>query len=164
LLEDDGAMLRTFERLLSQRGVMVMAASTPGEALYYVSAIDGPVRPTVAFLDVLVPALDGPRFVQALRQNPHFATAPIVLVSGLSAPILEKTAEEWGVNGFILKSKGLLHLDTAFEGWLQRVGVPPAPRSGAGSSAPPGSGGSSGGSSAPPSTGNNTPGSSRAIR
>ena len=63
----------------------------------------------------------GPRFVHALRSLPAFVRAPIVLVSGLSATVLESAVARWGANGFVAKTRGLLHVDQEFSAWIGRV-------------------------------------------
>lgn len=123
VLDDDDASLRTFERLLSKvPGVEILSAQTPSQALGLVSMLDQVPQPIVGFLDVLVPGMDGPRFVHALRCLPAFGGAPVVLVSALSATALDGKALEWGASGVIQKAKGLIHVDREFKGWLERVG------------------------------------------
>jgi CheY-like chemotaxis protein len=131
VLEDDQTTLRSYQRILAKKGVEVIAASTPGEALYVAASLAPDVRPTLAFLDVIVPGLDGPRFVAALRQQPAFEAVPVILVSALTPNVLRDRTQQWGANGFILKAKGLIHIDSAFEGWVRYVGgaggeIPPA--------------------------------------
>lgn len=123
VVDDDDASLRTFERLLSKiPGVEILAAQTPSQALGLVSMLEPTPQPIVAFLDVLIPGMDGPRFVHALRTLPSFGRAPVVLVSALSAVALDGKAIEWGASGVIQKARGLIHVDTEFKGWLERVG------------------------------------------
>lgn len=123
LVDDDEPSLRTYERVLSKHDVEILSASTPSEALGFVSQLEPVPQPLVAFVDVLMPGMDGPRFVYAIRSFPATCKSPIVLISALSAPALEKATLEWGANGFILKSKGLIHVDQEFTGWLDRVSV-----------------------------------------
>jgi CheY-like chemotaxis protein len=123
VVDDDDASLRTFERLLSKvPGVEILAAQTPSQALGLVAMLEPSPQPIVAFLDVLIPGMDGPRFVHALRTMPSFGGAPIVLVSALSATALDSKALEWGASGVIQKARGLIHVDQEFKGWLDRVG------------------------------------------
>jgi CheY-like chemotaxis protein len=123
VVDDDDASLRTFERLLAKvPGVEILAAQTPSQALGLVSMLDPSPQPIVAFLDVLIPGMDGPRFVHALRSLPAFGGAPVVLVSALSAAALDGKAIEWGASGVIQKARGLIHVDREFKGWLERLG------------------------------------------
>lgn len=123
VVDDDDASLRTFERLLSKHPVELLLAKTPSEALGLVSMLDPAPQPIVGFLDVLIPGMDGPRFVHALRTMPAFGRAPIVLVSALSGTALDAKALEWGASGIIQKARGLIHVDQEFTGWLERIGT-----------------------------------------
>ena len=114
LVDDDGPSLRAFERILSRREVDILSASSVSQAIGLAGMTEPHAQPAVAFVDVLMPAMDGPRFVHTLRSMPAFAAAPIVLVSGLSQQVLEKTAAAWGADGFVPKSRGLLYVDEQF--------------------------------------------------
>jgi len=133
LVDDDPPSLRAFQRVLARRDLEVLSACTVSEAFGLVTMLDPTPHPMVAFVDVLMPGMDGPRFVHALRSVPAFGRSPVVLVSGLSSGALEKTALDWGANGFILKSRGLLNLDQEFNGWIDRASLissmPPPPSS-----------------------------------
>lgn len=122
VVDDDDSALRTFERLLAKHQVEILSAKTPSQALGLVSMLDQTPQPIVAFLDVLIPGMDGPRFVHALRTMPSFGGAPIVLVSALSGNALDAKALEWGASGIIQKARGLIHVDQEFAGWLERIG------------------------------------------
>lgn len=115
VVDDNMTSLKAFERILLRYNVEVLTASTVGEALQQASMIDPIHDGIIAFIDVVMPGMNGPRFVGALRQLPTFgAASPIVLISSLSQSVLELTAADWGAAGFILKSKGLLHVDQQF--------------------------------------------------
>jgi len=123
VVDDDDASLRTFERLLAKiPAVDILLAQNPSQALGLVSMLDPAPQPIVGFLDVLIPGMDGPRFVHALRTMPQFGAAPVVLISALSATALDGKALEWGASGIIQKARGLIHVDTEFKGWLDRIG------------------------------------------
>jgi CheY-like chemotaxis protein len=118
-------------RLVARLGADLVAASRPNEALYLLSSVDdGAPRKGLALLDVVVPGLEGSRFVDVLRADRRFASAPIVLLSGLSPLALEQTMEAWKADGFIPKSRGLLHVGEALHDWLERLtsDVPFVPR------------------------------------
>lgn len=136
LIEDDLVTRGKLEQILQKRGAEVFPVSGPSEAIYFLqTALEDSARPIMTILDVLMPGLDGPLFVNMLRSDPRLAGAPVVLISALSAPALEQTMRDWRADGFILKARGLLHVDQAFEAWLDRIsnrvsGAPSARRSG----------------------------------
>lgn len=121
IVDDDQPSLRAFQRILAKHDVEVLSASTVSEAFGLVSMLEPHPHPMIAFVDVLMPGMDGPRFVHFLQRTPAFGRSPIVLVSALSAGALEKTMFEWGASGFILKSRGLLNVEREFGTWLDRV-------------------------------------------
>jgi CheY-like chemotaxis protein len=135
IVEDDEASRSKLGDILVRRGAEVFSAAGPGEAIYMLQSLEESDRPMLVLLDVLMPGLDGPLFVQYLRSDPRVAGAPVVLISALSAPALEQTMRDWRADGFILKSRGLLHIDQALESWLGRIanrvsGPPSVRRSG----------------------------------
>lgn len=122
IVEDDPIVRAQLEKILARRGAEIISASGPSEALYLLSSVEGPARRgALVILDVLMPGLDGPLFVKLLRSDDRLPDAPIVLVSALSAPILERTMTQWDADGFVLKSRGLLHVEGAIEGWFVRI-------------------------------------------
>lgn len=106
--------------LLKNPGVEVFAATGPAQALELLRSLEPGSPPMVVFLDVMVPALDGPAFVRTLRATPGVGDAPIVLISGLTRDALKKTVAEWGADGAIEKTRGLLQVDDAFRSWIER--------------------------------------------
>ena len=122
LIEDEVASRHKLEQMLAKKGAEVTSVAGPGEALYALSMMEEWVaRPVMVILDVLMPGLDGPLFVATLRQHPKIGGAPIVLISALAAPVLERTMHDWAADGFILKARGLLHIDQAFDAWIARL-------------------------------------------
>lgn len=109
-------------RLLAKHGAEVLVASCASEALFLLaSSDDGAPRRTLALLDVLVPGVDGQMFVQALRADHRFASAPIVLLSGLSAAALDQTAASWNADGYVMKTRGIIQVGEELGQWLARL-------------------------------------------
>lgn len=121
VVDDDPTMLRLYERILLKRGVIVSAATGPEEALQSVSALAPEHRPHMVFLDVVMPRLNGGAFIAALRGIAGDVQVPVVLVSALNLNTVRDYAMQWGANGFVLKSKGLIHLEHAFDEWVKHV-------------------------------------------
>ena len=122
LIEDDSITRNKLEQMLTKRGAEVLSASGPGEAIHLLSTLDASRdRWSIVFLDVVMAGLDGPLFVNMLRSDQRLQGAPIVLISAISSPALERTMHDWRADGFILKSRGLLHIDQAFDAWFVRM-------------------------------------------
>lgn len=122
LIEDEPVSRGKLEQMLQRRGAEVVSVAGPSEAIYALQTMEEwPARPVMVILDVLMPGLDGPLFVAMLRQEPKIGGAPIVLISALAPAVLERTMHDWAADGFILKSRGLLHIDQAFDAWIARL-------------------------------------------
>lgn len=119
IVEDDPTTLRAYQRILLKRGVLVTAASSPDEALALVSALAPELRPSLLFLDVIMPRLNGAAFIAALRSLAGTVQIPVILISALNLATVRDYAQQWGANGFILKTKGMLHLEAAFDEWVR---------------------------------------------
>jgi PleD family two-component response regulator len=117
LVAADGEVRANFARVLEKHGGEVHLASSFGEAYHIVESMHS--GRTLLLLDPLLPGYE-PRLVSMMRQHPNIAGGPIVLASAISAPVLEDAMRVGGADGFIVSSKGLLHLDTALQGWLER--------------------------------------------
>lgn len=113
----DGEVRSGVSRVLEKHGGEVHLASSFSEAYHTVESIS-PGR-TLVLLDPLLPGYE-PRLVAMMRSHPSIGGGPIVLTSAISAPVLQDSMRESLADGFIVTSKGLLHLDTALAGWLER--------------------------------------------
>ena len=109
-------ILRILDRLF--RGLHV-CASTATRAYGLLNMIVAQ-RPALVVLDVNLPGLDGPSLVSLVRRDPEIASTTIVLHSSLDERTLAKKAAQCGANGYISKSRGLVHLQHSLEFWLRR--------------------------------------------
>ncbi|HEX2485163.1 MAG TPA: response regulator [Myxococcota bacterium] len=104
---DDLALaLRALRRLALK--VEVRTASDGREALaaLHVRGSDGasePVTPSVIFLDVRMPDVDGFEVLRALRRAPHTRVTPVVMISTSSSPDDLRRAYELGANSYLVK-------------------------------------------------------------
>lgn len=121
VVEDDPATLRTYQRILLRRGVVVSGASSAEEALQTMSTLSPELRPSVVFLDVVLPTLTGGVFVAELRRLPGSEQVPVVLVSALHLSALRSLVTQWGANGFVQKTRGLLQLELVFDQWVRHI-------------------------------------------
>ena len=94
------------------------AAASFGEAFHLVETM-APTK-TLLLIDPLLPGFE-PRLVSMFRQHWNVAGGPAVLISAISAPVLEDVMRTTGADGFLVTTKGLLHLDTALASWLERL-------------------------------------------
>ena len=68
-----------------------------------VPALGDAFTPTVIFLDVRMPKLDGFEVLRALRRAPHTRDIPVVMISTSSRPDDVRRAYELGANSYLVK-------------------------------------------------------------
>jgi CheY-like chemotaxis protein len=79
LIVDDEPHIRTIlRRLLLSEGFYVCEAGDGYEAL---AAVDR-CEVNAIVMDVLMPGMNGSEAIRSLRNNPHFATTPILIITG----------------------------------------------------------------------------------
>lgn len=79
LIEDDAATRTVFTELLLDKGYKVLAAEH-GQAALDLLAVTQPL-PRLILLDLVMPVMNGPEFIKALRTKPAFKDIPIILMS-----------------------------------------------------------------------------------
>jgi CheY-like chemotaxis protein len=97
LVEDDQVLRKMLARYLREQSFTVDEAQNGLEAL---EQLDRCV-PDVTLLDLSMPQMDGPSFVEYCRQNPRFATVPIVVFSGTQTD--EEQAKRIGARAYLMK-------------------------------------------------------------
>jgi len=99
LVVEDSKLLRTnSERILRKAGYLVVTAVDGLEAL----TVTRESRPDLILLDMMLPKLDGPSVLQALKADPMTAPIPVVVVTGLSQKNEEKLLKA-GAAAFVEK-------------------------------------------------------------
>lgn len=80
IVEDDRAVREAAAALLEIDGLRVAEAEHGADAL---GALEGGLRPKVIVLDMMMPVVDGERFLRARRLAPEVASIPVVIFSAL---------------------------------------------------------------------------------
>ena len=84
LVVDDTEDLReSFSQVLEGEGYRVLTAVNGQHALDVLHSLTA--NPSLVFLDMVMPILDGEQFLRALRSTRRFDTLPVVVVSGTLA-------------------------------------------------------------------------------
>ena len=78
IVEDDADIRDTFRIILEDRGYCVATAGNGREALDELSEID---RPCVILLDLMMPVMSGPEFLDVVKNDPDRQNIPVVIVS-----------------------------------------------------------------------------------
>jgi CheY-like chemotaxis protein len=92
--------------LLREEGYVVEAVEHGAQALKSMYE----QRPDTVILDMVLPVMDGPSFLEACRANPEFADIPILLYS--ATPTTAGDAERLGARAYLPKPFGV---DTLLE-------------------------------------------------
>lgn len=58
-------------------------------------------RPSLVLLDLMMPGMDGEKFIAGLRQNPDSADIPVIIMSGNRAT--PRKAAELDADGYLIK-------------------------------------------------------------
>jgi CheY-like chemotaxis protein len=110
IVEDNEVVREGLAVVLRRAGYAVALAANGQEAL---AALRGGVRPDLILLDMLLPAVDGWRFLEQRRQEPALAAIPVVIMTGLGV-----AGPEWAAS---LGAAGLLRKPVATEELLREV-------------------------------------------
>jgi CheY-like chemotaxis protein len=95
--DDELGILLALEMALEEAGYRVVAAGNGRQAVELAAA----ERPDLALLDWMMPVMDGPAAVAALRADPALARVPVVFMSG--APEASLRGRVDGHAGFLQK-------------------------------------------------------------
>ncbi len=99
VVEDDAATREAMVTILQREGYRVLQAEDGQEAFNRLRE-EGPFD--LILLDILLPALDGRRFLEWRQRDPTFATTPVLIVSGVGTEI-PGWAASLGACGFLAK-------------------------------------------------------------
>jgi two-component system cell cycle sensor histidine kinase/response regulator CckA len=114
LVEDEAPVRRLAERALQRRGFAVRAACSAEAAL---ALLEDGTRPDLVVSDVMMPGMDGPALLSALRRR--WPDLPVILVSGYAAQGARRAlAEEEAI--FLAKPYSLAALTEAVTQGLRR--------------------------------------------
>ncbi len=113
MVDDEPEIIRLVQILLGDVGLTVHTACDGADALHYVRERG---MPRLFLLDLQMPVLDGPGFLNALRAE-FPAPAPILVLS--AAIDIKKVASDLKANGFIAKPFQVEELKTAVLGILR---------------------------------------------
>ena len=98
-VDDVNADLTNIEKIVSAEGHFVSTAVNGKDALIKARA----EKPSIIFLDVNMPEMDGFAAMRELKKDPETKAIPIVLVTGKNQKADKLWAQMQGANGFVSK-------------------------------------------------------------
>jgi two-component system chemotaxis sensor kinase CheA len=102
LVVDDSITTRTLEKNILEAAGYVVQLATDGQEALSAIATDG--VPDLIVSDVVMPRLDGFGLTQRVREDPHTADVPVILVTSLDSAEDKARGIEVGADAYITKS------------------------------------------------------------
>jgi signal transduction histidine kinase/DNA-binding response OmpR family regulator len=100
LVEDDADMRRTLRQTLEHQGWAVTEAPNGCVALDRITAH----RPDLILLDLIMPEMDGFAFIEALRQEEHWRSIPVVVLTAMDLSLEDRRRLNGSVEQILHKS------------------------------------------------------------
>jgi len=88
IVEDDASICAYMEEIFGGDGFQVVSAEHGQAALDLLHSMQ--TLPALIFLDLMMPVMDGQRFLQEIQKNPaheRFKTLPVVVVTASHMPV-----------------------------------------------------------------------------
>ncbi len=100
IVDDSKLVCFKLGKMLEERGISSQAVHSGEEALAYLRANP---PPDVAFIDIMMPGMDGFQTIAAIRAEPPLAGLPIIICSSNDTDADRAEATRRGANGFLPK-------------------------------------------------------------
>jgi DNA-binding response OmpR family regulator len=84
IIDDEFGIVEALTALLTDEGFAVHSAPDGKQGLAKLDL----VKPDVVLLDFMMPIIDGPGVLRALRANPVWNALPVVMMSAVPAPVV----------------------------------------------------------------------------
>jgi len=99
VVDDDDLLVELLSDTLSSQGYEVLTAGDGMEALEKVRQH----HPSFILLDIILPKIDGIRVCRYLKEDPRYASIPVIVVTGIAAE--DPRLREMGADAYIAKGK-----------------------------------------------------------
>jgi CheY-like chemotaxis protein len=101
IVDDDADACKPIQFHLERSGHEVTCLRNGKEALAHVIA----QSPDAVLLDLMMPEMDGPTFLEVVRSYLRLQSLPVVVITGLSESPMVDRAQHLKVNGVLVKGK-----------------------------------------------------------
>ena len=99
IIDDSNTIRKTAEALLQKAGYEVLTAADGFEAM----SIIADHRPDIIFIDIMMPRLDGYQSCTLIKNNTHFKTIPVIMLSSKDGLFDRARGQIAGADGHINK-------------------------------------------------------------
>ncbi len=103
-IEDESAIQKTFEEILSQEGYQVIAAMDGEMGLKLANPPAGEKKPDLILLDLILPKIHGFDVLRQLKQDPATKDIPIIVLTNLEGMGDVEKAIELGATTYLVKA------------------------------------------------------------
>lgn len=100
LVEDSEQIRQVYKGRLMLDGYIVMAVGSAIDGLAYLR--DN--VPDLVLLDLIMPIMDGFKFLQVVRESPKLAELPVIILSAKGATSEIERASALGISGYLIKT------------------------------------------------------------
>lgn len=101
IIDDDQAIRELYETALKSIGYEVDTAVNGEEALTKTQGF----KPDLLLLDIMMPEIHGLHVLDIIKATPEMSDVKIVVFTALSDEEAKKKADEFGADGYIVKSQ-----------------------------------------------------------
>ena len=128
LVEDNEMNQQVATELLESVGAIVTVANHGGEALKFLTGLDGPPPFDVVFMDLQMPEVDGLTATKLIRADPRLQTLPIIAMTAHALVEEQQRCLDAGMNDHVSKPIDPDVLFTTLTRWAKpRASVPEIP-------------------------------------
>jgi PAS domain S-box-containing protein len=114
LAEDNPVNIATFDSYLTAKGYRTSLAQTGREAIDLAAT----QHFDAILMDIQMPDLDGLKAIESIRQQPHHARTPIIVLTASAQPHLRAQCLDLGADRFLTKPVKLAELNREIESCL----------------------------------------------
>ena len=119
VIDDSKTIRRTAETLLSKVGCVVITAIDGFDALAKIADS----RPDIIFVDIMMPRLDGYETFALIKNNSHFSSTPVIMLSSKDGLFDKAKGRIVGSDQYLTKPFSKDELLGAIEAQLGNVGA-----------------------------------------
>ena len=118
VVDDSKTIRRTAETLLQREGFNVITAEDGFEALAKIAN----QKPDLIFVDIMMPRLDGYQTCALIKNNAHFKSTPVIMLSSKDGLFDKAKGRIVGSDQYVTKPFSKVELLEAVENHCQRGG------------------------------------------
>jgi len=97
VVDDESAVTESLNALLGDEGYHVLTAHNGHQGMEKLAGLN----PDLVMIDLMMPAMDGPAMLQAIKSDPQYQDLAVVMMSSISEALLRRACS--GYTAFLRK-------------------------------------------------------------